>query len=208
MAAHQARRSASPAVERADCGVPVAALDQVELLTQSWPVQPGPPDGSQRRTLSAATCALHPEPVAVGVARRFTRTTLAAWQLDRLADDVSVVVSELVTNALRHALTVDPRRPHRPAGRAQPCGRRPPAATVGTAGPVGRRGPAVVHGPRPQRSAAATYPSRPCCPHRAWAAPGRLDHPRLGLGTSTPGREGRLGAVPDPGAPARITLSP
>jgi len=128
MAAHQPRRSASPAVERADCGVPVAALDQVELLTQSWPVQPGPPDGSQRRTLSAATCALHPEPVAVGVARRFTRTTLAAWQLDRLADDVSVVVSELVTNALRHALTVGPDDHTDPPGEPTPAvdGHRPP----------------------------------------------------------------------------------
>jgi len=34
-------------------------------------------------------------------ARRFTRRTLAAWRLDRIADDTALVVSELVTNAVQ-----------------------------------------------------------------------------------------------------------
>ncbi|MBO3682848.1 ATP-binding protein [Streptomyces sp. NEAU-YJ-81] len=36
--------------------------------------------------------------------RRFTREVLSAWGLTALTDDMTTVVSELVTNALRHAL--------------------------------------------------------------------------------------------------------
>ncbi len=46
---------------------------------------------------------IEPHPRAVGQARRFTRETIAGWQL--VVDTVAaeLVVSELVTNALRHA---------------------------------------------------------------------------------------------------------
>jgi anti-sigma regulatory factor (Ser/Thr protein kinase) len=42
-------------------------------------------------------------PESAGAARRFAHSCLLEWQLDRLTDDVDVVVSELVTNALLHA---------------------------------------------------------------------------------------------------------
>lgn len=42
-------------------------------------------------------------PESAGQARRFAHACLLDWQLDRLADDVDLVVSELVTNALLHA---------------------------------------------------------------------------------------------------------
>ena len=38
---------------------------------------------------------------AVPHARRCTRHTLATWQLDQIANDIELVVSELVTNAIR-----------------------------------------------------------------------------------------------------------
>ncbi|WP_345357490.1 ATP-binding protein [Actinoallomurus liliacearum] len=38
------------------------------------------------------------------IARHVTKTTLAEWSLARFYDDASVVVSELVTNAIRHGL--------------------------------------------------------------------------------------------------------
>lgn len=38
----------------------------------------------------------------VSAARRLVRTALAAWGLDDLAEDSSVIVSELATNAVRH----------------------------------------------------------------------------------------------------------
>jgi anti-sigma regulatory factor (Ser/Thr protein kinase) len=41
---------------------------------------------------------------SVGVARDFTRATLLGWDAAERGDDVAVVVSELLTNALRHAL--------------------------------------------------------------------------------------------------------
>jgi anti-sigma regulatory factor (Ser/Thr protein kinase) len=40
-------------------------------------------------------------PAALPYVRRHTRQTLATWQLGYLADDVELVVSELVTNAVR-----------------------------------------------------------------------------------------------------------
>ncbi|MER5642002.1 ATP-binding protein [Kitasatospora sp. NPDC002227] len=50
------------------------------------------------------TCTLAPRLEAVRTAREFTRTTLQDWGLGDLFDDVALVASELVTNALRHAL--------------------------------------------------------------------------------------------------------
>lgn len=44
-------------------------------------------------------------PASVGVARRFTRSTLREWQLSVLAEDAELMVSELVTNAVIHART-------------------------------------------------------------------------------------------------------
>lgn len=48
------------------------------------------------------TCALRPQADAVKTARDVTRSTLDRWGLARLGDDAALVVSELVTNAIRH----------------------------------------------------------------------------------------------------------
>lgn len=50
------------------------------------------------------TCTLAPRFEAVRTAREFARSTLNGWGLGALFDDVALVASELVTNALRHAL--------------------------------------------------------------------------------------------------------
>ncbi|WP_340560244.1 ATP-binding protein [Streptomyces sp. GSL17-111] len=56
-------------------------------------------------TLSgSASCALPPHFEAVRAAREFTRVTLSGWGLDGECDNVTLAVSELVTNALRHGL--------------------------------------------------------------------------------------------------------
>ncbi|WP_345649602.1 ATP-binding protein [Streptomyces tremellae] len=52
----------------------------------------------------AASCSLPARYEAVRSAREFTRTALGQWALDERFDDVALVVSELVTNALRHAV--------------------------------------------------------------------------------------------------------
>lgn len=65
------------------------------------PFREAPPPGDR---LTTASCELPPHYEAVGQARRFARQTLRGWGLDQMVDDVALVVSELVTNALRHGL--------------------------------------------------------------------------------------------------------
>ncbi|MBC6465702.1 ATP-binding protein [Actinomadura alba] len=61
----------------------------------------------------ALSFTVAPEPESVTFARHFTRTTLERWNMGHLVDDVGLVVTELVTNALRHSL---PPRLAEPAG--------------------------------------------------------------------------------------------
>lgn len=49
------------------------------------------------------TCPLRPQADSVKTARDVTRSTLRRWGLGRLGDDAALVVSELVTNAVRYA---------------------------------------------------------------------------------------------------------
>jgi anti-sigma regulatory factor (Ser/Thr protein kinase) len=52
-----------------------------------------------------AACALSGEPQVAADARNFTRSTLKGWDMGPLLDDAAVVVSELVSNALRYGMT-------------------------------------------------------------------------------------------------------
>jgi anti-sigma regulatory factor (Ser/Thr protein kinase) len=58
--------------------------------------RPGEPVRSAGLDLPAA-------PQSAGAARRFATAALAEWRLAALADDVDLVISELITNALLHA---------------------------------------------------------------------------------------------------------
>lgn len=55
-----------------------------------------------------ATFTVEPDPESVTAARHFAIATLKAWGLDALCDDVGLVASELITNALRHSLPACP----------------------------------------------------------------------------------------------------
>ncbi|QMU76062.1 ATP-binding protein [Streptacidiphilus sp. PB12-B1b] len=68
------------------------------------------------------SCALAPRHESVRTAREFTKLTLNRWQLTDLFDDIALVASELVTNALRHAL--GPAAAQAPAQRTSCWGRR------------------------------------------------------------------------------------
>ncbi|MFF7854296.1 ATP-binding protein [Streptomyces sp. NPDC007904] len=74
------------------------------------PLRQGLPPLNLAAASDAASCALPARLEAVGEARRFTRGTLDQWELGDRFDDVCLVVSELVTNALRHALPAGARR--------------------------------------------------------------------------------------------------
>ncbi|AKZ57187.1 Regulator [Streptomyces ambofaciens ATCC 23877] len=75
--------------------------------TMLEPLRQGLPPLDPAAVSNAASCALPPRYEAVGEARRFTRKTLDGWDTGDRFDDVCLVVSELVTNALRHALPAD-----------------------------------------------------------------------------------------------------
>lgn len=54
-------------------------------------------------TGSTVSFTVQPDPESVTEARHFAVSRLAEWGVPELADDVGLVVSELVTNALRHS---------------------------------------------------------------------------------------------------------
>ena len=81
------------------------------------PLRQGLPPLNLAAASDAASCALPARYEAVREARRLTRKTLEQWNLDDRFDDVCLVVSELVTNALRHGL---------PAGTPRPREQDPP----------------------------------------------------------------------------------
>lgn len=72
--------------------------------TMLEPLRQGLPPLDPAAVSNAASCALPGRYEAVREARRFTRRTLDQWDIGDRFDDVCLVVSELVTNALRHAL--------------------------------------------------------------------------------------------------------
>ncbi|MGW7045044.1 ATP-binding protein [Streptomyces avermitilis] len=71
------------------------------------PLRQGLPPLDPAAVSNAASCALPARYEAVREARQFTRRTLDQWDADDRFDDICLVVSELVTNALRHALPSD-----------------------------------------------------------------------------------------------------
>ncbi|MFJ8754290.1 ATP-binding protein [Streptomyces sp. NPDC102441] len=75
--------------------------------TMLGPLRQGLPPIDPSAVAGSASCTLPARYEAVGGARKFTRTTLNSWDLGERFDDVALVVSELVTNALRHALPSD-----------------------------------------------------------------------------------------------------
>ncbi|MDT0395023.1 MULTISPECIES: ATP-binding protein [Streptomyces] len=82
--------------------------------TMLEPLRQGLPPLNLAAASDAASCALPARYEAVREARRFTRKTLEQWDTGDRFDDVCLVVSELVTNALRHALPAGTPRPTAP----------------------------------------------------------------------------------------------
>ena len=133
--------------------------------------QPFPPVDPQ--TLAGtATLGLSPRPESVRRAREFTRNTLYGWRLPERFDEVSLVVSELVTNALRHGLAT-----------------RTPAAQVPTQ--------AAPHQRAPRPAVTQSAVTQPAVTQPSAARPSSAARP-LASRPATPAR----GAVPAQAAPA------
>jgi len=104
------------------------AAEMAGLATGNWrpspdpaPKDPAPEDGAYRPRI--ATLTLGANAGSVRAARDFTIATLHRWGTVERSHDIAIVVSELLTNALRHGLpgsgVVRPRRPIR-LGLVQP----------------------------------------------------------------------------------------
>lgn len=72
--------------------------------TMLEPLRQGLPPLDPAAVSNAASCALPARYEAVREARAFTRRMLDQWEIGDRFDDVCLVVSELVTNSLRHGL--------------------------------------------------------------------------------------------------------
>jgi anti-sigma regulatory factor (Ser/Thr protein kinase) len=90
-------------------------VSEDQLLTASRPgsapqestLLSAPPllcDAASDTAQPTATCTLGASPESVKTGRAFTRVTLDLWDMAALTDLTELVVSELVTNAVRHGV--------------------------------------------------------------------------------------------------------
>ncbi|MBO3750369.1 ATP-binding protein [Streptosporangiaceae bacterium NEAU-GS5] len=78
-------------------------------MTPPWLTSVFEPDVMHDSLVPAPmACSLPGHSAAAARAREFTTAALGAWGLGALVDDVRLVVSELVTNAVRHAVPTAP----------------------------------------------------------------------------------------------------
>jgi two-component sensor histidine kinase len=76
-------------------------------MRQESALLPAPPllsDAASDTTQPTATCTLSASPESVKTGRDFTRVTLDLWGMTALTDLAELVVSELLTNAVRHGV--------------------------------------------------------------------------------------------------------
>jgi anti-sigma regulatory factor (Ser/Thr protein kinase) len=86
------------------CGWLMVAAEMAGLLHDSSRSSPHPARTGWECPPQIAMCALGTEARSVPAARDFTFATLRRWGTGYNSQDIAVVVSELVTNAVRHAL--------------------------------------------------------------------------------------------------------
>ncbi len=81
-----------------------SAIEMAAFPGGQWPAEAGPASARWRPLPRVATRTPSPEPHSVTTARAFTLRTMLRWGVADRSHDVASVVSELLTNALRHAL--------------------------------------------------------------------------------------------------------
>ena len=80
------------------------AAETAGLAGGSWQSSPVPSPAGWERLPRIATRTLGADAGSARAARDFTVATLRRWEAAERSPDIAIVVSELVTNALRHAL--------------------------------------------------------------------------------------------------------
>ena len=88
-----------PPPDLVNTALPESALPEL-VLPESAPPGAEQPDGQHCQVI------LCPALESAKLARDFTRNTLRQWQLDSLAHEAVIIASELVTNAIRHGVSV------------------------------------------------------------------------------------------------------
>ena len=80
------------------------AAEMAGLANGSWRPSPDPVSAGRPRMPRIATRTLGADAGSIRTARDFTSATLRRWGTAERSQDIVIVVSELLTNALRHAL--------------------------------------------------------------------------------------------------------
>ncbi|MFZ0047784.1 MAG: ATP-binding protein [Streptosporangiaceae bacterium] len=81
-----------------------SAIQMACRSCQGWPSGPGAPGNVWTATPRVATRKPAPAPHSIAHSRTFALRTMHRWGEASRADDVAAVVSELLANAVRHAL--------------------------------------------------------------------------------------------------------
>jgi anti-sigma regulatory factor (Ser/Thr protein kinase) len=101
----------------AGCHWLMLAAEMAGLVNRGWWPASDPIRGTRAYRLRIATRALGADAGSVRAGREFTVATLHRWDTAERSQDIAIVVSELLTNALRHAVPlsggVRPRHPIR-----------------------------------------------------------------------------------------------
>jgi Histidine kinase-like ATPase domain len=80
------------------------ALRMAAMASDNWPLSPWPGAAGWTCFPKLALRTPSPDPRSVRAGRDFTIATMQRWGAAEHCDDIAMVVSELLTNALRHAL--------------------------------------------------------------------------------------------------------
>jgi len=102
---------------RLGCDWLMLAAERAGLLNGRWGPAPDPVRETRACRLRVATRTLGADSGSVRAGRDFTVATLRRWGAAERSQDIAIVVSELLTNALRHAVplsgSMQPRPPIR-----------------------------------------------------------------------------------------------
>jgi Histidine kinase-like ATPase domain len=100
----RATGTASSAVNSCGCQWLRPAMETAALVSGNWPLTPDPAPGQWTCFPQVATRTPGADAQAVPAVRDFATATVRRWGAAERSSDVAVVVSELLTNALCHAL--------------------------------------------------------------------------------------------------------
>jgi hypothetical protein len=104
MTAHPLRIAVGAASDMGDCWL-ASAVEMAAVASGKWPLSPEPGSGSWTCFPRVATSTVGMDARSVRAARDFTTATVQRWDAAQRCEDITTVVSELLTNALRHGLS-------------------------------------------------------------------------------------------------------